>query len=70
MLAVLIWDKVSVNVSVEVAGDAGMDGVSDDEAWSKVEWFVAKERDWHKDLCAGPFLMDGFSVVVETFDRL
>ncbi len=29
VLDVSIWGNVAVNVSVEVAGDAGMDGVSD-----------------------------------------
>ncbi len=37
VLAVSIWGNVAVNVSVEVAGDAGMDGVSDEDAWSEVK---------------------------------
>ncbi len=33
-ICLLIWDNVAIDVSVAVFGDAGMDGVSDVEAWS------------------------------------
>ncbi len=53
MLAFSICEVV-VDVSVEVAGDIGIDGKSD-EAWSDVEWLMAKTRDWHE-----VFLVDCF----------
>ncbi len=58
VLAVSIWGNVAVNVSVEVASDARMDGVSDDDAWSEVKWYVVRGRDQRKGLCVGPFLID------------
>ncbi len=36
VLAVSIWGNVAFDFSVEVASDAGMDDVSDNDAWSKV----------------------------------
>ncbi len=57
---------------VEVASDAGVDGVSDNDAWSIVKWFMAKggERDQYKDLCAGPLSIVGSSVIIKSIDRL
>ncbi len=55
VLDVSIWGNVAVNVSVEVAGDAGMDGVSDNDAWSKVKWYVLKVGIGAKICALDPF---------------
>ncbi len=55
-------------ILVGVAGDAGIDGVSDDEAWSFMEWCVGTGRDSCNGAHAGPLSTDGSSVVVGSFD--
>ncbi len=63
VLTVSFWDDVAIDVSVEVVGEAGVDGVSDDN-WSFVEWCVATGRDLSEDLHVGTFSTDGSPVVV------
>ncbi len=62
MFTVSFWDDDVIDVSVEVVGDVGMDGVSEriGALWSGV-WLW---RDLYKDSHTEPFSTNGSTVII------
>ncbi len=66
--SVLTWDDFAIDISVGVVGDVGMNGVSDVEAWSFVDWCVATGWDLCNGAHAGLVSVDGRSVIIVFWD--